>query len=152
MGLDSRHDILNDIWSCCFKMATVIRILSVKREPFALVAEASLAARDRTTQSPLSPVIGRFHPWYKGKAKQCRPKLQEIAVKGLGPGVSTGDSPVQQLRPAELASETVYHVIGAPAVAVQNSGKSSTDKFHSGLAASGAGYQEHRHRSGYLPP
>jgi hypothetical protein len=87
MSLDSRHYIITDIsvlllqggnrGQDSFRKAGAV---------IALVAEASLPPQDRTAQGPLSPVIGRFYPWYKGKGEQCRPKLQEIAAKGLGLG------------------------------------------------------------------
>jgi hypothetical protein len=212
MSKDSRHNILNDI------VVLLLQGSNRGEDSFrktgvisALIAETSLAPQDRTAQGPLSPVIGRLHPRYKGKGEQCRPQLQEIAAQGFGLGVSTGGSPAQQfsqtgahrhqfpphlglsdftilitvpddkepfdlsespnshrigprlplgerlkisfqMRPADLTPHTVNHIIGAPAITVQNSRKSLTDKFPQGVAASRAGHQEHGHRSGYRHP
>src|SRR5208337_4576234 len=97
MSLNSRHDILNDIPVLLLQSGN--RGQDSFRKPGAvitLIAETSLAPEDRTAQGPLSPVIGRLHPWYKGKGEQCRPQLQEVAAHGFGLGVSTGGSPAQQ--------------------------------------------------------
>jgi hypothetical protein len=71
-----------------------------------------------------------------------------------GPSLALGERlkiPLQ-MRPADLALDRVHHMIGAPAIAGQNTRKSFTDKFHQGFAASGAGHPEHRHRPGYRHP
>jgi hypothetical protein len=91
MSLGSRRDILNDIPVLLFQGGNRGQDSFRKAGAvIALVAETPLPPQDRTTQGPLSLIIGRFHP--KGKGGQCRPQLQEIAAKGLGLGVSTGGS------------------------------------------------------------
>ena len=57
-----------------------------------------------------------------------------------GPGLPLGErlKISLQMRPADLALDRVHHIIGAPAIAVENARKSFTDKFHQGFAASGA--------------
>jgi hypothetical protein len=113
MSLDSRH-ILTDI------SVLLLQVGNGGQDSFrkagaviGLVAEASLPPQDRTAQGPLSPVIGRLHPWYKGKGEQFRPKLQEIAAKGLSLGVFTGGSPAQQF------SQTSAHGTSSHRISVQ---------------------------------
>ena len=90
MRCDSRNDIFDDIpvllpqggngSQDSFRQAGAVA---------ALVAKAAFAPQDGGPQSSLGPIIGRFHPWHKGKGEQCRPQFQQIAAHGLGLGIST---------------------------------------------------------------
>ena len=55
---------------------------------FALIAKAPLSPQDCSPQSSLGAIIGRLHPWHKGKGEQRRPELQEIAGHSLRFGIA----------------------------------------------------------------
>src|SRR3989339_539343 len=97
MSLNRRHNVLHDIpillpqggdrgQDSFGKAGAVV----------ALIAEASLPPKNRTAQGSFGPVVGRLHPWYKGKGEQRRPQLQEITAQGFGLGVATGGAQTQQ--------------------------------------------------------
>jgi hypothetical protein len=97
MSLNRRHDILHDIPVLLSQGGNHGEDSFGKPgAAVALVAETSLEPQDCPAQGSFSPVVGRLHPWYKGKGEQCRPQLQEIAAQGFDLGVSIGGSPAQQ--------------------------------------------------------